>query len=124
MRNTRTPEEWHALFDEQQRSGLNKTQFCHQHGITRSAFSNARHRLSVSSKPAGTFVPALLSGSVTDTPAPSGTLPDNTPALRETVSSAHQAARQLALILPGATLSLPVDISPHWLATLLREMAS
>lgn len=49
MRNIRSPEEWHSLFDslfdEQQRSGLNKTQFCRQHGITRFAFSNARYRL-------------------------------------------------------------------------------
>lgn len=118
MRINRTPEEWLSLFAEQQRSGLNKTQFCRQHGITRSAFSNARHRLSVSSKPAGAFVSALPPGPA-DTPAPSDTLSDNAPALRETV----KAEQQLALMLPGATLSLPVDISPRWLATLLREMA-
>ncbi|KAA0260914.1 IS66 family insertion sequence element accessory protein TnpA [Hafnia alvei] len=124
MRNIRTPEEWHALFDEQQRSGLNKTQFCHQHGITRSAFSNARHRLSVSSKSARSFVPALPPGAFTDTLVPSASLSNDKPVPRETVSSVPQASRQLALILPGATLSLPVDFSPHWLATLLREMAS
>lgn len=123
MRINRTPEEWHILFDEQQRSGLNKTQFCRQHGITRSAFSNARLRLSVSSKPAGSFVPALPSGPVTDTPAPSDTLSDNTPPFREAVKPVSRAERQLVLMLPGATLSLPVDISPRWLATLLRGMA-
>jgi len=115
MRVNRTPEEWHILFDEQQRSGLTKTQFCRLHGITRSAFSNARHRLSASSKPATAFVPALPPGAGADKNAASDIQSDNTPLLRETV--------KLALILPGATLSLPADISPRWLATLLREMA-
>ena len=120
MRINRTPEEWHILFDEQQRSGLNKTQFCRQHGITRSAFSNARHRLSASSKPTP-FVPAFPPDSAADKNAASDTQSDNTPVLREAL--APQTERQLALTLPGATLSLPTDISPRWLATLLREMA-
>lgn len=38
MRNIRSREEWLSLFEQQQRSGLNKTQFCRQLGITRSAF--------------------------------------------------------------------------------------
>ncbi|MGX5057237.1 IS66 family insertion sequence element accessory protein TnpA, partial [Enterobacter asburiae] len=59
MRTHRTPEEWRTLFDEQQRSGLNKTQFCRQHGITRSAFSNARHRLSARCVPTSAFISAL-----------------------------------------------------------------
>ncbi|EHF0279547.1 hypothetical protein IFY05_003171 [Salmonella enterica] len=122
MRINRTPEEWHTLFDEQQRSGLNKTQFCRLHGITRSAFSNARHRLSASNIPVASFVPALPPGPVDNTPAPSDTRSDNAPTLRETLKPVSQAERQLSLMLPGATLSLPVDISPRWLASLLREM--
>jgi hypothetical protein len=122
MRTHRTPEEWHILFDQQQRSGLNKTQFCRQHGITRSAFSNARHRLSASSQPTA-FVPALPPDSTTDKNAASDTQADHSQGLREAVKLAPQTERQLALMLPGATLSLPADISPRWLATLLREMA-
>lgn len=122
MRITRTPEEWHTLFDEQQRSGLNKTQFCRQHGITRSAFSNARHRLPNRKIPAVSFVPALPPDSGTGTATPSAPPANNAPSLREPVKHAPRAERQLALMLPGATLSLPADISPHWLATLLREM--
>jgi len=114
MKIHRTREQWLTLFEQQQRSGLNKTQFCRQHGITRSAFSNARHRLTASNHPDTAFVPALPSGSGAHTSAPSDTLPDNAPP--------PQACQQLALTLPGATLSLPVDISPRWLATLLREM--
>ena len=122
MRINRTPEEWHIVFNEQQRSGLNKTQFCRQHGITRSAFSNARHRLSARSKPTA-FVPALPPDSAADKYAAPDTQSDNTQVLREAVKLAPQTERQLALMLPGATLSLPTDISPRWLATLLREMA-
>ncbi|WP_282808191.1 IS66 family insertion sequence element accessory protein TnpA [Hafnia alvei] len=111
MRNIRSREEWLSLFEQQQRSGLNKTQFCRQLGITRSAFSNARYRLFPSGNAVGTFVPALPPRSDVDT----ARLPPLLPAM---------SAPQLALSLSGATLTLPVDISPLWLATLLREMAS
>ena len=125
MRTNRTPEEWHTLFNEQQRSGLNKTQFCRQHAITRSAFSNARRRLSARNIPAVSFVPALAPDLVDDITAHYNNTPhDNAAAIRQAVKPAFHAERQLALTLPaGATLSLPVDISPLWLATLLREMA-
>jgi hypothetical protein len=120
MRTHRTPEEWHILFNEQQRSGLNKTQFCRQHGITRSAFSNARHRLSASCQPTA-FVPALPPDPDAHKRAASDTQSDNAPVPGEVPEP--QTERQLALMLPGATLSLPTDISPRWLATLLQEMA-
>jgi hypothetical protein len=120
MRNIRSREEWLSIFDLQQRSGLNKTQFCRQHGITRSAFSNATYRLFPSSNTISTFVPAFPPRSDVDTaelsqPLPASMPPHAVPAM---------SAPQLALTLPGATLTLPVDISPQWLATLLRELAS
>jgi len=111
MRTHRTPDEWRSLFDEQQRSGLNKTQFCRQHGITRSAFSNAHHRLFDRNATDVSFVLALP-------PSLPDTKPANTP--RSGLAATNP---QLTLSLPGATLSLPVDISPRWLATLLREIA-
>ena len=120
MRTHRTPDEWRSLFDEQQRSGLNKTQFCRQHGITRSAFSNAHHRLFDRNATDVSFVLALppsLPAADTLTSRPD-TQPANTPPSGQAATN-----RQLALSLPGATLSLPVDISPRWLATLLREIA-
>lgn len=116
MRTLRTPEEWLALFDEQQRSGLSKTQFCRLHGITRSAFSNALHRLSASAVPVTSFVPAFPPEPDTCTPAPADTVS------QQEITRLPPAAPQLALILPAATLSLPGDISPRWLASLLREM--
>lgn len=122
MRINRKPDEWLALLDQQQRSGLSKNQFCRQHGITRSAFSNATKRLSARPAPATAFLPALPPQSRADNSIPSAPLDSKAPALSEPVTPETQAARQLALRLPGATLSLPVDISPRWLATLLREM--
>ncbi|WP_406811941.1 IS66 family insertion sequence element accessory protein TnpA [Klebsiella michiganensis] len=116
MRINRTPEEWRALFDEQQRSGLTQTQFCRLHAITRSAFSNARCRLSASAVSTASFIPTFPPEPDACTSTPSDTAsPKNVPGLSPT-------APQLALVLPGATLSLPVDTSPLWLATLLREM--
>ena len=118
MRNTRTPAEWRSLFDEQQRSGLNKTQFCRLHGITRSAFSNAWLRLSVSASCITPFVSALPPGTEEVRPGPdSATLP------ARIAISAPPANLLLTLTLHNAILSLPADISPRWLATLLREMA-
>lgn len=117
MRTNRTPDEWHTLFDEQQRSGLSQTQFCRLHGIARSAFSNARHRLSSRNTPDVSFVPALPPCPPTGDTFSSTT--DSQPAHTPTCGE----VRQLALTLPGAILTLPVDTSPCWLATLLREMA-
>lgn len=116
MRNTRTPEQWLALFDEQQRSGLTRTQFCRLHAITRSAFANARCRLSASAAPACAFIPAFPTDPDASDPVHHDTLS------RKEAARLTTTAPQLALILPGATLSLPVDTSPLWLASLLREM--
>lgn len=113
----RTRDEWRAIIEEQRLSGLCQTRFCRLHGITPSAFSNARHRLSPGNTPAAAFVPALppASEGIDILPA-DGPLP--------AAVTAHQTSTTLSLLLPGATLSLPLDISPRWLATLLREMAS
>jgi hypothetical protein len=44
-KNHRSPDEWRELLDAQQRSGLNQSQFCKRHQISRSAFFNAKARL-------------------------------------------------------------------------------
>lgn len=125
MRIIRTPDEWHTLFDEQQRSGLNKTQFCRQHGITRSAFSNARHRLSNRNATDISFVPALppCQPAASSLASTTDTQPTHAPVREDAATPQSLVSRQLALTLPGATLCLPADISPRWLATLLREIA-
>nr|ULG19840.1 hypothetical protein 49p1_00131 [Yersinia frederiksenii] len=51
MKNHRTPDEWRKLFDAQQQSGLNQTQFCKRHKLTRSAFFNAKKRLALDPTP-------------------------------------------------------------------------
>lgn len=40
----RTDEEWRAIIESQQYSGLNPTQYCRQNAIIRSAFCNAKKR--------------------------------------------------------------------------------
>lgn len=123
MRINRTPDEWRTLLEEQQRSGLNKTQFCRRYGITRSAFSNACHRFFADNSPATAFVQALPPSQGDEEPASPDCLPAHAPTLSLAAVPAPQVSRQLALTLPGATLTLPLDISPRWLATLLREIA-
>ncbi|MGY0147490.1 hypothetical protein [Edwardsiella tarda] len=119
MGTHRSPDEWRSLFDKQLHYGLNKTQFCRQHGITCST-SNARLRLSDTPT---SFVQATPTNLDADKSASPATLPANAPAFSANVASVAQSARQLILSLHGATLSLPIDISPRWLATLLREIA-
>jgi hypothetical protein len=122
MRINRTRDEWRTLFQQQERSGLSKTQFCRQHGITRSAFSNARYRLSADRAPTSAFIPVLPPTQCIEKPSLTNNSGGNEPTLKGGVATNSPAAALLYLQLPGATLSLPTDISPHWLATLLREM--
>ena len=49
MRKHRTPEQWHALVDQQRDSGLSAPQFCQQEGIGDASFCNWRKRLSAPS---------------------------------------------------------------------------
>lgn len=118
----RTRDEWRAIIEKQRLSGLSQTRFCRLHGITTSAFSNARQRLSAVGVSPSAFVPALPPVSDAGTTPGIDTLPADGPG--PAAITAQQASTTFSLLLPGATLCLPVDISPHWLATLLREMAS
>jgi hypothetical protein len=45
MRQHRTPEQWQALVDQQQNSGLSAMQFCKQQSIGYASFCNWRKRL-------------------------------------------------------------------------------
>lgn len=109
MRITRTRDQWRDILKKQQLSGLTQTQFCRHHGITRSAFSNAKLRLAFVEAPPSEFITALPPEQAT----------------RVTINNSTTTApvAPLSLLLPAATLCLPSDISPRWLATLLREMA-
>lgn len=61
----RTTEEWRAIIEEQRHSGLNQTQFCRLHAITRSAFFNARQRLYLNNEKLTAFIPARPSTATT-----------------------------------------------------------
>jgi len=57
--NRRTPEQWQALFDAQQASGLNQAQFCRQQGLCAKHFSLRRKQLlgdNTQPIPSSTFV--------------------------------------------------------------------
>jgi transposase-like protein len=54
VRRHRTAREWEAVFAAQARSGLSLKAYCQRHGITLSAFYNARSRLQ---SKAGSLVP-------------------------------------------------------------------
>ncbi len=45
MVNYRSDDEWRIIFEAQEQSGLNPTQFCKHQRITRSTFFHAKKRL-------------------------------------------------------------------------------
>jgi len=118
MRFSRTAEDWRAIIEEQRHSGLNQTQFCRLHSITRSAFFNAKQRLYPDDPKMTAFIPAIP-------PEPSD--PDKISSVDSpplAIASADGAASQrIVLKMAHCTLQIDAGISPRWLATLLREMA-
>lgn len=117
----RTTEEWRVIIEEQRRSGLNQTAFCRLHAITRSAFFNARQRLYSTNVKLTAFIPALPPTGTTTPVTAAGQIQVSTtplPAISKALSS-----QRITLELPHCTLRLESDISPRWLATLIREMA-
>lgn len=91
-----------AHIEAWQQSGLTITAYCQRHGLTRSAFGNWRRRYSMPSTSNTTaFVPLQL----TVAPTPKPTL-----------------SAEITLQRGEWRLGLPPDISPTWLAELLRSL--
>lgn len=105
MTPARTLEQWKAIIEQQQASGLTVIEFCEQNNIKLKAFYNSRVKLGLNpnpkkAKPAKAFVKAK-------------------PAIAHPVSYGG-----LSLKLGDATLALPKDTSPQWLAQLLKAVTS
>ena len=122
MRINRTPDEWRQLFALQQESGLSKSRFCRQHNITRSAFSNAKKRLTgealpddISSCPFIPVSPSSVDYQLIPVPAESSA---------ETDASVSLPAEPVRMTIAHCSLQFPASLSPAWLATLLRELTS
>lgn len=118
MRFSRTAEDWRAIIEEQRHSGLNQTQFCRLHSITRSAFFNAKQRLYPEDNTMTAFVPAIPP-ELSDAPQISS--PESHPFSNTTADGSP--SQRIILKMPHCTLQIDSGISPRWLATLLREMA-
>jgi hypothetical protein len=118
-KNPRTPDEWRLLFEAQQQSGLNQTQFCKQHSITRSAFFNAKVRLAAQAKsPSHAFIAVSPPKQETSQAAapiePILAVAESEPPPGEDDS--------IKLTIAHCSLQFPLSLSPFWLATLLREL--
>jgi len=94
----RTKAEWLSLFQQQRDSGLSIKDFCQQHQLNPGYFSKRRGELE----------------SRTDVASPFVRITGNSPT--EPVSS------RLLIRVGQAELQLPVNISPQWVAQLLRAM--
>lgn len=118
-KNHRTPDEWRELLDAQQRSGLNQSQFCKRHQISRSAFFNAKARLA---QQANSPTPAFIAVSPLKQSALPITPPvEPTPAVADTEPPPLEGDA-IKLTLAHCSLQFPTSLSPFWLATLLREL--
>lgn len=109
MKGSRTKAEWLDIFNKQRLSGISHAEFCRRHDIAKSSYAKAKH-LYQSGLITSSFVAALPPEQIETDKGVSDPV-------------AHQEDSQIAIQLCGATLSLPVSISPSWVATLLREMA-
>jgi len=92
----RSVEKWHRLFAEQAASGLSMAAFCKQRGLCNKHFCLRRKQLGYQSKPVSSFVPVE-------------------------VKPAVDAGLQLHW--QDCRLSLPGDVSPAWVADLLKALA-
>lgn len=110
MGNYRSDDEWRIIFEAQEQSGLNQTQFCKRQRITRSAFFNAKKRLPPDVKHEDNQRhPAFISVSP---PAE----------IAAADKSSFAADGPLILKMGHCALQFPASLSPFWLATLLREL--
>lgn len=122
MRVNRTPDEWRELFALQQESGLSKTRFCRQNNITRSAFSNAKKRLTGKPLPDEDSSCAFISLSPPDVAHQLTSVPAESSA--DVDASVPLPAEPVRMTIAQCSLQFPASLSPVWLATLLRELIS
>nr|ULG19934.1 hypothetical protein 49p1_00234 [Yersinia frederiksenii] len=123
MKNHRTPDEWRKLFDAQQQSGLNQTQFCKRHKLTRSAFFNAKKRLALDPTPQDNPLPPAFIAVSPEFGLPHPWVPNPVEPIPAVAEPASPPLESIRLTLPHCSLQLPASLSPHWLATLLQELA-
>ncbi len=94
----RTQEQWLALFDEQQSSGLNNTEFCKTKNINPKYFSHRRSQLKPKAKKASHLSSAFVTARV-----------------QASVSFIEVEYRH-------TRLKLPASLSPTWLAQFVLEL--
>lgn len=103
MTPARTLEQWKAIIEQQQASGLTVIEFCEQNDIKLKAFYNSRVKLGLNPNP------KKLKSSKAFVKAKSAT-----------ANLANHGG--LSLKIGEATLALPKDTSPQWLAQLLKAV--
>ena len=105
---TKRQEEWKHIIEIQQTSGLSIKQFCQQQNLSEQSFYKAKARLKAQ----------LELGKVNS----SETIRDEFIAI-QSISTIAQSNATIQVSLSNATISLPISVSPLWLAHLLKEMS-
>ncbi|PSU45805.1 IS66 family insertion sequence hypothetical protein [Photobacterium frigidiphilum] len=100
----RTPEQWLALFEEHQSSGLSAAEFCRRNDIHPKTFSAHKAPWNKENK-ASTFVKVEA----------------QTPRQRPSTES---ALSPIQLSIGQLQLTLPANTEPHWLGLLLKGYQS
>jgi len=96
----RSPEQWHTLFNEHTQSGLSAAAFCRQRGLCAKHFSK-RHKQLLTTVPTSPSQRAFVPVSV--------------------IPAANMARIELTLG-EAMRLTLPISVSPAWLAQLLQGL--
>ncbi len=95
----RTQTQWLALFTEHQASGLKAIEFCKQHNICPNYFSKRKTELLSSEK-----VSTQSSAFVTVTP------------------TTHHETTTLSIHHEQTILTIPMSVSPNWLADFIQQL--
>ena len=102
----RTREQWQAIIDEQQISGLSIAEYCQQHQINTQSFYARRSALKKQK-------PSAIVAQPTGFIKVASTSPNHTPAPDAIYIKTQQA-----------TIQLPTNTSPQWFGQFMREWSA
>jgi len=105
----KTPEQWQAIFKDQENSGLSIPEYCRKHHINATTFYNRRAKLALNKQ-------RQMATTATAQEAPTDFIQVKpAPTLQQPLLAITLNTRQ-------AQLQLPTTISPQWVGQVLREL--
>ena len=104
----KTPEQWQAIFKDQENSGLSIPEYCRKHHINATTFYNPRAKLTLNKQR------QVATAAAQETPTDFIQV-KSSPTLGQPLMAITLNTRQ-------AQLQLPTTVSPQWVGQVLREL--